>query len=531
LRWFRQLSGVEQFGWSLKGISYIDDSIGTAVGDQGVILKTTNGGSKWSMQASGTLNSLNTVRFTDSMIGTAIGDGGIVLHTTDGGITWTTRATAVTDWLTGLTFMSKDTGLMVGSHGTILKTVDGGVTWKSQTTGSRTAYYSVSFGDALTGVAVGYRGSTFRTRDGGSTWDPTMNRTPEHLHGVCYADRNIAVAVGEGGAILRSTDGGVSWIDQSIPYALTAKFTFSAVAFGSPSTGVIVGRLDTSVSPLSVIKRSAIFRTTDGGKQWVRAAVTTSSELFAVSFGDESTVTAVGDGGLILHSTDKGATWRDRSTSLTVKRLNGIAAASRDTITAVGDAGTIIRTTDGGASWVVQSSWVQDNLYAVWLVDADVGLAVGEKGLMLRTTNGGYTWQRQISPTSNGLRAMWFTGRNRGVVVGEYGTILVTGLADVVSDVGGFTGEGTGARFGLAQNYPNPFNAATVISYQLAANSTVAIKVYDVLGRLVATLVNEYRRQGIHAVQWNVVGLPSGVYFYQLQADGLFETRKMVLTK
>ncbi|MBM2841702.1 MAG: 5'-Nucleotidase domain protein, partial [Bacteroidetes bacterium] len=58
-----------------------------------------------------------------------------------------------------------------------------------------------------------------------------------------------------------------------------------------------------------------------------------------------------------------------------------------------------------------------------------------------------------------------------------------------------------------------------------------AIKVYDVLGRLVATLVNEYRRQGIHTVQWDAVGLPSGAYFYQLQADGLFETRKMVLTK
>jgi hypothetical protein len=86
-------------------------------------------------------------------------------------------------------------------------------------------------------------------------------------------------------------------------------------------------------------------------------------------------------------------------------------------------------------------------------------------------------------------------------------------------------------EFGLDQNYPNPFNPTTVISYQLAVNSQVALKVYDVLGREIETLVNERQHAGHYAVNLDAGDLSSGVYYYRLQAAKVVETKKMMLMK
>jgi large repetitive protein len=83
----------------------------------------------------------------------------------------------------------------------------------------------------------------------------------------------------------------------------------------------------------------------------------------------------------------------------------------------------------------------------------------------------------------------------------------------------------------LEQNYPNPFNPTTVIRYQIPSNSMVSIKVFDVLGNEVQTLVNEEKSQGSYQVQFNGAGLASGVYFYQLKAGDNVYTKKLMLLK
>ncbi len=99
--------------------------------------------------------------------------------------------------------------------------------------------------------------------------------------------------------------------------------------------------------------------------------------------------------------------------------------------------------------------------------------------------------------------------------------------------------------FKLEQNYPNPFNPRTVISYQLPVSSSVTLKVYDILGNEVATLVNEYKPAGEYEVEFTAVshsgnirnlpagrqGLTSGIYFYQLKAGSFNQTKKMILLK
>lgn len=84
---------------------------------------------------------------------------------------------------------------------------------------------------------------------------------------------------------------------------------------------------------------------------------------------------------------------------------------------------------------------------------------------------------------------------------------------------------------GLSQIYPNPFNPSTVISYQLPVSSNVTLTIYDLLGREVTTLVDEYRPAGSYEVEFSAKGLSSGVYLYKLTAGEFSQIRKMLLLK
>ena len=86
-------------------------------------------------------------------------------------------------------------------------------------------------------------------------------------------------------------------------------------------------------------------------------------------------------------------------------------------------------------------------------------------------------------------------------------------------------------EFSLGQNYPNPFNPTTNIEYSVTATSNVSLKVYDMLGKEVATLVNKQQDAGTYIVNWNASGLASGIYFYRLSAGSFVSTKKLTLTK
>jgi hypothetical protein len=115
--------------------------------------------------------------------------------------------------------------------------------------------------------------------------------------------------------------------------------------------------------------------------------------------------------------------------------------------------------------------------------------------------------------------------------VGTYGgTVYKRPLSDLLTDVRPIY-PGRPSVFSLSQNYPNPFNPSTIISYQLPMNSHVVLKVYDILGREVMTLVSEREQAGTHSAKFDGASLPSGVYFYRLQAGNFRETKKLMLLK
>lgn len=116
-------------GNPLFSVKFINDNFGWAVGYYGTILRTTNGGSNWIVQTSGTTEWLYGVSFIDSNNGTAVGGNGVILRTTNGGTNWIKQTTGTISRLFGVSFTDSNNGLAVGRNGTILHTTNGGVTF------------------------------------------------------------------------------------------------------------------------------------------------------------------------------------------------------------------------------------------------------------------------------------------------------------------------------------------------------------------------------------------------------------------
>jgi len=195
---------------------------------------------------------------------------------------------------------------------------------------------------------------------------------------------------------------------------------------------------------------------------------------------------------------------------LTSHTLTSCDFVSQEIGFVVGGSGTILKTTDGGQNWEFMNSTTSQSLTSVQMQNESIGVVVGH-GIILKTTDGGSSWiQKQV----------------------------ITDLAqDKSNDITSFI---------LVQNYPNPFNPNTTIKYQIPEISFVTLKIYDVLGKEIATLVSDEKPTGSYEVEFNGTGLPSGLYFYQLRvypAEGgagdpstglgqsFVETKKMVLLK
>jgi len=179
------------------------------VGQNGTILRTTDGGATWQAQSVGTNNVLWAIRFLDANTGIVLGDNGTILRTTDGGAHWSVQPTDTHASLWAVSFPDVRTGFVVGDRGAVLRSVNGGITWQTLHDEDFTmgGLRGVAFTDANRGTAVSAMG-LWRTTDAGATWQVQFAPSVGRINGIAFTDPNTAMAVGNNGLILRTTTAG-----------------------------------------------------------------------------------------------------------------------------------------------------------------------------------------------------------------------------------------------------------------------------------------------------------------------------------
>ncbi len=291
--WFAQISGTTT---PLHAVAFAADGAhGWAAGDIGLVLATSDGGTHWAPQASGTTLGLEAVRFTSAAEGWIAGGSGTVLHTTNGGVTWARLSNiASAEDLHGVWFASRDTGWVVGGHGLILRTFDRGATWQrlNRTT---SALRSVSFAGTRDGWVVGDNGSILGTHDRGDSWYVVVpSVTAQSLRGVWRNSVPQAAAVGAVGVApftVASADTAAWQLGNA-----GSLFDLRAVCFPIPATGFASGSNGAGV----------VLRSDDGGATWAPQVVSTLARLDALCFVDAQRGWAVGEQGVILHTVTGG---------------------------------------------------------------------------------------------------------------------------------------------------------------------------------------------------------------------------------
>ncbi|WP_332671578.1 WD40/YVTN/BNR-like repeat-containing protein [Aromatoleum sp.] len=218
--WSRQETNT---GANLQGIAAWDADSAVAVGNDGVVIVTRDAGRTWTQSeipATGNPNKLFRVRIADGAAW-AVGEFGALLRSTDRGETWSRMLPEKDRAWNDVAFVG-NTGWLVGEFGALMKTTDGGTTWAAVETPNEVSLMSVAFRDAEHGVAVGLAGTLLTTADGGATWQQVPAFTREHLYSVIW-DENRWLAVGDKGVMAtaeadtapwqpgRVAEGDVSW--------------------------------------------------------------------------------------------------------------------------------------------------------------------------------------------------------------------------------------------------------------------------------------------------------------------------------
>ena len=194
---------------SLTDIYFVNQNTGYAVGDSGIILHTTDGGSNWNRYQYADDLILHSIYFSCPSRGWISGEKGLLLHTADAGKNWTPQTVSTSSTLYKVFFADSLTGFAVGSH-TLLSTSDGGTTWTENHSYPDWDFYDVQFINPDEGWVVG--GSTLlHTVDGGINWSLNNLDTRACLYGVSFIDARNGYLVGDDATVLRTEDGGEYW--------------------------------------------------------------------------------------------------------------------------------------------------------------------------------------------------------------------------------------------------------------------------------------------------------------------------------
>ena len=284
---------------------------------------------QWQIIDSGTSDKLYSITFSNDNNGVAVGINGTIVHTSDGGLNWETKTSATTEILYSVIFPNEHTGYAVGKYGTVIKTVDFGNSWFELNSETELDINSVFFMNNTTGYIVGRDGLIKKTIDGGVNWNLESLGTDEDLESVVFIDDDKGFIVGENNQVFKTENGGNDWNPITLPES-NESWDWGKVFFLNENIGFISGsnggayktidsgnnwvyfpNLNSSnfcfVSETKGFKSfSSIYKTINEGMNWICQSSPTSNTMHSMFFIDENLGFMVGSGGSILRTTNGG---------------------------------------------------------------------------------------------------------------------------------------------------------------------------------------------------------------------------------
>lgn len=283
--------------------------------------------------------------------------------------------------------------------------------------GSRpNAISTVALGKTL-GVVGGGDGELLITNDGGKTWrvpdgwqeridGELVNRVPNWFRGAAVVGDTHAWVVGDGGIVVSTADAGKTFDVHRVP----GNDFFIKVRFADTQHGWILGWHNA-------------YRTEDGGKTWKMQPHAGGVFMHGLSVLDANTAWIAGHYGCIQHTTDGGKTWQ---TLNDYTDLYAVEMVDDQVGYAGADSGAILKTTDGGRTWAFLDVPRGSAIEAMQFLDENTGWAVGDFGHVICTTDGGTSWRRGEIDFNDILKDLHFFDAKRGIAVGARGAVFST---------------------------------------------------------------------------------------------------------
>jgi photosystem II stability/assembly factor-like uncharacterized protein len=366
--------------------------------------------------------------------------------------------------------------------------------------------------------------SLIRSTDHGESWD-SIYFALAGASGFSSAPKGVIYLLTD--SLRKSTDEGNSWLTVSSPFNPYAYHEF--IFFKTNNAG------DIFIQPL-YYNFGPTFRSTDEGNSWVPIGFD-STYIMDIIFKDELTIaTFYGNYGGLYKSSDNGDTWEIISNApanlrtLFISKTGKLFAGGASYGTPPGN---LFISSDNGNSWETISEFdsiivrdIDENqLGHIFMATVSWGVIKG----VFRSTDDGVSWQH----INSGLN---HSGTQKLAIDSSGYVYLVAGAPQMLyrstqSTTSVEVEDVAVNNFSLKQNYPNPFNPVTTIKYELAKKSFVTLTIFDVLGTEIKILVNEEKPAGTYEINWYAEQLPSGIYFYRLQAGSFVETKKMILLR